>query len=170
MCSLSYPNKGYVTVFWNSVYTSDVPGVGSGTGIYGYYTIDDIGTVGLAGANILSLFVQDNWTIGSRLTLNLGIRTESEDIPSFRPDIQETAIHFGWGQKIAPRLGFAYNLFGDDRVKISGPYGRYYDWTKYELARGTFGGDHWTDSLPNPRRSGSLKAEPSESDGKKSVG
>jgi hypothetical protein len=45
---------------------------------------------------------------------------------------------------VAPRLGFAYNLFGDDRVKISGSYGRYYDWTKYELARGTFGGDTWT--------------------------
>ena len=28
--------------------------------------------------------------------------------------------------------------------KISGSYGRYYDWTKYELARGTFGGDVWT--------------------------
>ena len=44
---------------------------------------------------------------------------------------------------MAPRLGFAYNLFGDDRVKISGSWGRYYDWTKYELARGTFGGDVW---------------------------
>ena len=29
-------------------------------------------------------------------------------------------------------------------MKISGSYGRYYDWTKYELARGTFGGDIWT--------------------------
>ena len=29
-------------------------------------------------------------------------------------------------------------------MKISGAYGRYYDWTKYELARGTFGGDVWT--------------------------
>jgi len=141
--NLAYPNKGYVSVFWNTTFTSDVPGVGSGTGVYGYYSIDDIGTQGVTGANILSMFVQDSWTVSSRLTLNLGIRTESEDIPSFRPDIQETAIHFGWGQKIAPRLGFAYNLFGDDKVKISGSYGRYYDWTKYELARGTFGGDTW---------------------------
>jgi citrate lyase gamma subunit len=141
---LAYPNRGYVSVFWNTTFTSDVPGVGSGTGVYGYYTIDDIGTIGVTGANILSLFAQDNWTVNSRLTLNLGVRFESEDIPSFRPDIQETAIHFGWGQKFAPRLGFAYNLFGDDRVKISGSYGRYYDWTKYELARGTFGGDTWT--------------------------
>ena len=141
---LAYPNGGYVSVFWNQQFISDVPGVGAGRGIYGYYTIDDIGTIGVTGANIMSLFVQDNWTVNSRLTLNLGMRFESEDIPSFRQDIQETAIHFGWGEKFAPRLGFAYNLFGDDRVKISGSYGRYYDWTKYELARGTFGGDVWT--------------------------
>src|SRR5204863_9778880 len=43
---LSYPNGGYVTVFWNSTFTSDVPGVGSGRGTYGYYTIDDFGTRG----------------------------------------------------------------------------------------------------------------------------
>ena len=141
---LAYPNGGYVSVFWNSVFTSDVPGIGSGTGTYGYYKIDDFGTKGVTGANILSLFVQDNWTVTPRLTLNVGVRTENEDIPSFRPDIADVGVHFGWSQKIAPRIGFAYNLFGDDKVKISGAYGRYYDWTKYELARGTFGGDIWT--------------------------
>jgi citrate lyase gamma subunit len=141
---LAYPNGGYVTVFWNQTFISDVPGVGAGRGPYGYYQIDDSGTIGVTGANILNVFVQDNWTVNSRLTLNLGLRTESEDIPSFRPDISEVGVHFGWGQKMAPRLGFAYNLFGDDRVKISGSAGRYYDWTKYELARGTFGGDVWT--------------------------
>ena len=29
-------------------------------------------------------------------------------------------------------------------MKIFGAYGRYYDWTKYELSRGAFGGDIWT--------------------------
>ena len=140
---LSYPNGGYVTVFWNSTYTSDVPGIGSGRGTYGYYTIDDFGTKGKTGANILSLFVQDNWSVTPRVTLNLGIRTEDENIPSFRPDIKKVGIHFGWKDKIAPRLGASVDVFGDDRMKISGSYGRYYDWTKYELARGTFGGDIW---------------------------
>jgi hypothetical protein len=141
---LRYPNGGYVTVFWNSTYTSDVPGVGSGRGTYGYYTINDISTTGKTGANILSLFVQDNWSVTPRLTVNVGLRTENEDIPTFRPDIQKVGIHFGWGEKVAPRLGASFDVFGDDRMKISGSYGRYYDWTKYELARGTFGGDKWT--------------------------
>jgi hypothetical protein len=44
-------------------------------------------------------------------------------------------------------------MFGDGRVKLFGSYGRYYDWTKYELARGTFGGDIWKTyyrALDNP--------------------
>jgi hypothetical protein len=140
----AYPNQGYVTVFWNSTYTSDVPGIGSGRGLYGYYTIDDIGTVGKTGANILSLFIQDSWEVTSRLTVNAGIRTEDEKIPSFRPDIAEFGLHFGWGQKLAPRIGAAYDVYGDGRMKVSGAYGRYFDWTKYELSRGSFGGDIWT--------------------------
>jgi hypothetical protein len=141
---LAYPNGGFVTIFWDRTYTSDVPGVGSGRGTYGYYTIDDQGTKGVTSANIMSLFIQDSWQAGSRLTLNLGLRLEDEKIPSFRPDIQKTAIHFGWSEKMSPRVGVAYNLFGDDRAKLYGSYGRYYDWTKYELVRGTFGGDLWT--------------------------
>jgi hypothetical protein len=34
-------------------------------------------------------------------------------------------------------------VFGDGRMKVFGAYGRYYDWTKYELSRGSFGGDIW---------------------------
>ena len=32
---------------------------------------------------------------------------------------------------------------GDGRVKAFASWGRYYDWTKYEIARGSFGGDLW---------------------------
>ena len=54
-----------------------------------------------------------------------------------------TRFEFGFGDKIAPRLGAQLDVFGDGRVKIYGSYGRYFDWVKYELARGTFGGDYW---------------------------
>ena len=45
--------------------------------------------------------------------------------------------------KLAPRLGAAYDVRGDGKFKVYGSWGRYYDWTKYELPRGSFGGDTW---------------------------
>ncbi len=137
-----YPG-GYVLLNWGSTFPASASRPGSGgTGTYGYYEVDDFGTIGSAGANITSLFVQDQWTM-NRLTLNLGIRTENEKIPTFRPDIAKYAIDFGFADKIAPRLGATYDLNGDGRTKVFGSWGRYYDWTKYELARGSFGGDIW---------------------------
>jgi len=135
-----YPG-GRVQVWWDSAVTSTVPGVGTNRGTYGYYAVDDLGTFGEAAANISHFYAQDQWSVG-RLTLNLGVRLEDEKIPAFRD--RDVAIHFGWGEKIAPRIGAAYDMFGDGRTKLFGSYGRYYDWTKYELARGTFGGDIWT--------------------------
>lgn len=134
-----YPG-GLVDVYWNSTFTSSVAGVPPGRGTYGYYEVHDNGTVGKADADIAHFYVQDQWSVGN-LTLNLGVRMEDEKIPAFRD--RKTAIEFGWGEKIAPRIGAAYDWFGDGRLKLFGSYGRYYDWTKYELARGTFGGDIW---------------------------
>jgi hypothetical protein len=136
-----YPG-GYVLLNWNTALASTAT-VAGGTGTYGYYEVNDLGTTGTAGSTIYSLYLQDQWTIGSRLTLNLGIRSENETIPTFRPDIRENAMEFSFMDKIAPRLGATYDLRGDGRVKLYGSWGRYFDWTKYELVRGSFGGDIW---------------------------
>jgi hypothetical protein len=116
---------------------------GSTAGTYGFYSVDTGGTVGTAGSNITHLYVQDSWRLHRRLTVNAGVRFEKEVIPSFRPEVQEYAIKFGFGDKISPRLGASFDLFGNGKVKLSAGWGRYFDWTKYELARGTFGGDAW---------------------------
>lgn len=140
---LAYPNGGYVTIYWDSDYISDATGQ-AGRGAYGYYKIDDSGTQGKTSATIKNLFIQDNWIVSPRLSVNIGLRTEDEFIPSYRKDIADYGIHFGWRDKLSPRLGVAYNFLEDGRAKLSASYGRYYDWTKYEIARGTFGGDTWT--------------------------
>ena len=138
----AYPG-GYIDIFWDRAFNSLVPGAGSDRGTFGYYAVNDRGVRGTASANIMSLYIQDAWTVGERLTLNLGVRSENEKIPSFRPDIKKNGIEFGWKDKMAPRFGAAYDLKGDGSMKIFGSYGRYFDWTKYELSRGTFGGDTW---------------------------
>ncbi len=139
---LSYYPGGYVLLNWGRTFTSSVTGE-TGTGEYGYYEVNDRGVQGVAGANIWSIFIQDTWAPTSRLTLNLGLRTENEVIPSFKTDIKENAFEFGFGDKLAPRLGFTYDVRGDGRMKLYGSWGRYYDWTKYELSRGSFGADTW---------------------------
>ena len=48
-------------------------------------------------------------------------------------------VEFGWGDKLAPRLGASYDVRGDGRFKLYGSWGRYFDWTKYEVSRGAFG-------------------------------
>jgi len=144
----SYPNGGYVWIFWGQSFTSLVNGAPCNlspcTGTYGYYEVNDIGTKGSTGGTIHSFYVQDKWNVHRRLTLNLGVRFENEKVPSFRRSVLDPAFQFGFGDKIMPRLGAAYDVLGDGKLKISGGWGRYYDWVKYELSRGTFGGDIWT--------------------------
>ncbi len=89
------------------------------------------------------MYAQDTWTIKNRLALNLGLRTEHEVVPSFRPDIKADAFNFPFSQKMAPRIGASYDVLGDGRLKASASWGRYFDWTKYSIARGSYGGDIW---------------------------
>ncbi len=137
----AYPGGGYVTINWNSQLT--LPNGSKVSGKYGYYQVDDQGTIGSTGGTIDDLYFQDRWRIGKRLSLDIGLRLEKEVIPSFRRDIKPYAFEFGWGSKVAPRVGGSFDVFGDGKMKVYGSWGRYYDWVKYELARGTFGGDTW---------------------------
>ena len=73
-----------------------------------------------------ALYLQDSWTIKGRLTLNLGIRTEREYLPSYTDDPAIKGIkpiEFDFGDKLAPRLGFVYDVFGDANLKVFGSYG-----------------------------------------------
>ncbi len=136
--------NGRVTFYWNRT-----PSFNQNTGTYGYYQVEDGRTIGSAGATITHLYFQDSWRIHPRLTLNVGLRTEREVIPSYNEakalEILGTkyAFKFGFGDKLAPRLGASLDVFGDGKLKVYGGWGRYFDWTKYDLSRGTFGADFW---------------------------
>ncbi|MBL8296120.1 MAG: TonB-dependent receptor [Bryobacterales bacterium] len=137
----AYPGQGYVRIFWNSTFNS--PTLGRNTGQYGYYEVNNFGTGGTTGGTMQNYYFRDQWRIIPRLTVTLGLRLENEHVPSFRRDIRDNAFSFGFGDKIAPRLGASFDIFGDGRVKIYGSFGRTFDWVKYELSRGTFGAQFW---------------------------
>ncbi len=136
-----------IGLFWGQRFAGE-------RGPFGYYTVTSNPlfpnrgsiTQGEAWVNNFGIFVQDSWRIGARLTLNLGLRTENEHIPSVAldPAIPKTAIHFGFGDKLAPRAGFAWDATGDGKTKLYGSWGVFYDITKLTMPLAEFGGQKTT--------------------------
>jgi hypothetical protein len=110
-----------------------------GPEVIGFGQLSLVGRSGKVSSRNDALFAQDAWQIGNRLTLNLGIRIEKENVPSFREG--NPGIDFGWKDKMAPRIGAAYDILGNGKWKVFGSYGRFFDRFKYELPRGSFGGE-----------------------------
>ena len=133
-----YFNTGEIRLFYNNRVSR---GIGGGPGEIGYAYLQRFGTVGNTSSASHSLYIQDSWTI-NRLTLNLGLRIEQETVPSFSAN--GVSIKFGWKDKIAPRIGGSFDVLGDGRWKIYAGWGHFYDRFKYELPRGSFGGDQFT--------------------------
>jgi hypothetical protein len=103
-----------------------------------------------------SLYIQDDWKIKPRLTLNLGVRWDpwlppiddngtlvGFDLanPSFQstiapnapkgmwfvgdPGLPDSVYHNNF-KDFAPRVGFAYNVSGNDKTVVRGAYGLFY--------------------------------------------
>jgi hypothetical protein len=79
--------------------------------------------------NDYNFFIQDDIRVSQRLTVNLGLRYEYEQLPkpqipfSFAP---QTASFPKDKNNFGPRFGFAYDITGDGKTSIRGGYGIYY--------------------------------------------
>ncbi len=142
-----YPDYPSISIQWGRPFI--YLGVNYGQGAYGVYGVmgnEATGPFGLfykVHSDRWAFYLQDSWTIKSRLTLNLGIRTESEYFPSYSSDPALAGIRpidFKFGDKLAPRVGVVYDVFGDANLKVFGSYGIYYDVMKLYSAALTFGG------------------------------
>jgi len=91
-------------------------------------------------------FIQDDWKILPRLTVNLGLRYEYEQLPAVQyPNANFPTLAQSQGALLAslngvnptlrmpsdknnfgPRIGFAWDVFGDAKTALRGGYGMYY--------------------------------------------
>jgi hypothetical protein len=150
--------------FFNQVLTGN-PQAPSGTGngfasfLVGSVanaSIQDNASISLVN-HLMGYYVQDDWKLSRRLTLNLGLRWDYEQVPGERHDglsnFNPTAIDSvnglvgelqyagpppaGFGRTLvspdyknwSPRAGFAFDAFGDGKTVLRGGYGIYYAYT-----------------------------------------
>lgn len=90
----------------------------------------DIGdSFGQLSFNFLNLFLQNEIRLRPNFTLNLGVRYET----LFYPPLDESSpypLSRGIpddGNNLAPRVGFSWSPFRDNRTVLRGGYGMYYD-------------------------------------------
>ncbi|RZJ44416.1 MAG: TonB-dependent receptor [Brevundimonas sp.] len=105
--------------------------------------------------NVFGLYIQDDWQITDKLEINLGLRWDYEDnamnndystptairetlraiqalpgydFPSyFNPEDYITDGRDAFTGAWQPRIGFSYDVFGDEQTVVFGGAGRYYD-------------------------------------------
>jgi len=90
----------------------------------------------LAGLRHIAFFATDSWSVGSRLTLNLGVRYDNykSHIPEQRqlgfslgplnvPEATVPATTFATWNSVAPRVGATFDLAGDGKTVIKANYG-----------------------------------------------
>lgn len=110
-----------------------------------------LGDPDLSGDNTqLGIYVQDEWSVTDHLLMSLGLRWDYEtdmfptdyvtpaNVRAAFAGFVDPNLYFTDGNDrsavddmIAPRLGFAYDVFANSRTVIFGGWGRYYDRVLY---------------------------------------
>ncbi|MBE2292930.1 MAG: TonB-dependent receptor [Xanthomonadales bacterium] len=123
------------------------------------------------------IYIQDDWQVTDKFMLNLGIRWDYEDMSAYTDYVLDSKIVAalrGWTNikntdynvedyisngsnrrsdknNIAPRIGFSYDLVGDQRHVFFGGIGRSYDRNLFDyMAREYYGGAFTTFTINFP--------------------
>jgi hypothetical protein len=147
--ALKYPIPD-VRFYWGQpIY---VAGINYGMGNYGSYSVAGNEVTGPSGicygmhSDRWAVYLQDSWTIADSFTLNIGLRAESGYIPPYTTELPpgipkgSKPVDFSFAEKLAPRIGFIYDVFGDAGLKVFGSYGLYHDVMETFFGVSSFGG------------------------------
>ncbi len=90
--------------------------------------------------NLFGVYLQDDYRVSPRLTLNLGLRYEFATVPEELQGRDTTLLHLTDPEptvgklyenptktNLAPRFGFAWDVLGDGRTALRGGYGLYFN-------------------------------------------
>lgn len=96
------------------------------------------GFIGLRNSN-WDVYAEDDWRINSRLTVNIGVRIDTNTVWNDRNNLEQnfdyqtqsflspnTPLYSGPTVDVAPRLGLNYDPFGRGKTVIHGYYGLFY--------------------------------------------
>jgi len=133
-------------------------GVAITGGAYGCYStaFQDFGATTFAIATMdYAGFVQDNWKITPRLTLELGLRYDYESLPAPPANLTTATGSFvpyagltnapSDKNNFGPRIGFAMDVFGTGSTVLRGGYGLYYG----RILNGTVESAQFASGSPN---------------------
>ena len=117
-----FPNGTTDTTSWNYTSISKTCGSLTYTQGFGNFTVD-------VPRSIFGLWLQDDWKLLPRFTVNLGIRYDN-DLGAFTggPKLTNGLLtpKGNDNNNFAPRIGFAWDLLGDEKTSVRGGAGIYF--------------------------------------------